>query len=145
FNWVVTHLFGPSFTDLLSGYRVMSRRFAKSFPAESSGFEIETELCVYALDLKLATTEVPLPYGERPKNSTSKLRTCRDGMRILFKIVMMYQALKPFHFLGLIALVLLALSLVLGAPIVLTYIETGLVPRFPTAILAASLMQLGFM
>jgi len=145
FNWIVARLFGESFTDILSGYRVVSRRFAKSFPALSSGFEIETELSIHALDLKLATLEIPLNYGARPGNSSSKLRTYRDGLRILFNIAMMYRALKPFRFFGVIALGLFSVSFVLGAPVVFTYIETGLVPRLPTAILAASIMQLGFM
>jgi len=145
FNWIVARLFGDSFTDILSGYRVMSRRFAKSFPASSSGFEIETELSIHALDLKLATVEIPLTYAERPANSTSKLKTYRDGIRILGKIVLMYRALKPFQFYGAIALGLFVLSLALGTPIILTYFDTGLVPRFPTAILAASIMQLSFM
>jgi glycosyltransferase involved in cell wall biosynthesis len=132
FNWIVARLFGNCFTDILSGYRVMSRRFAKSFPATSSGFEIETE-------------EIPLVYGERPGNSTSKLRTYRDGLRILGKIVMMFRALRPFRFYGAIAAALFAIALALGAPIVLGFVETGLVPRLPTAILATSIAQLGFL
>jgi glycosyltransferase involved in cell wall biosynthesis len=145
FNWIVAHLFGDGFTDILSGYRVVSRRFAKSFPAASSGFEIETELSVHALDLKLATTEIPLRYDERPQNSTSKLKTYRDGARILLNILRMYKALKPFRLYGAVFLALLALSFGLAAPVVLTYFETGLVPRLPTAVLAACIMQLGFM
>jgi glycosyltransferase involved in cell wall biosynthesis len=145
FNWFVAHLFGEGFTDILSGYRVVSRRFAKSFPAASSGFEIETELSIHALDLKLATAEIPLSYGERPENSVSKLKTYRDGARILTNIVMMYKTLQPFRFYGAIFLALSAVALGLAAPLVVTYFETGLVPRFPTAILAASIMQLGFM
>jgi hypothetical protein len=101
FNWIVTRLFGPGFTDILSGYRVVSRRFAKSFPAASSGFEIETELSVHALDLKLSTAELPLSYGERPKDSTSKLNTWRDGARILLTILAMYKAIRPLQFLAL--------------------------------------------
>jgi hypothetical protein len=123
----------------------MSRRFAKSFPAASSGFEIETELSVHALDLKLATAEIPLPYGERPENSKSKLNTYRDGARILFSILMMYRALRPFQFYGAIFFALFAVAIGLALPIGVTYVETGLVPRLPTAILAASLMQLAFM
>lgn len=145
FNVLVARLFGGGFTDILSGYRVMSRRFAKSFPAASSGFEIETELSVHALDLKLATVEIPLAYGERPEHSKSKLRTYRDGLRILAKIVMMYRALKPLHFYGGVALGLGALSLALGAPVLVEYLHTGLVPRLPTALLAAAIMQLGFL
>jgi glycosyltransferase involved in cell wall biosynthesis len=145
FNQLVAHLFGNGFTDILSGYRVMSRRFAKSFPAASSGFEIETELSVHALDLKLVTVEIPLVYGERPENSKSKLRTYRDGLRILAKIMMMYRALKPLQFYGSIALCLMALSVLLGIPVLVEYAHTGLVPRMPTALLAAAIMQLGFL
>ena len=145
FNLLVARLFGNGFTDILSGYRVMSRRFAKSFPAASSGFETETELSVHALDLKLVTVEIPLVYGERPENSKSKLRTYRDGLRILTKIVMMYRALKPLQFYGLIAAGLMALSIAIGTPVLIEYAHTGLVPRMPTALLAAAIMQLGFL
>jgi glycosyltransferase involved in cell wall biosynthesis len=142
FNLIVAYLFGSGFTDVLSGYRVVSRRFAKSFPAASAGFEIEAELSVHALDLKLATAEIALPYATRPANSTSKLRTFRDGTRILIMILQMYKALKPFQFFGVISLLLLLLALALGVPIIVTYIETGLVPRLPTAILSAAVVQL---
>ena len=145
FNQLVARLFGSGFTDILSGYRVMSRRFAKSFPAASSGFEIETELSVHALDLKLVTVELPLVYGERPENSKSKLRTYRDGLRILAKIVMMYRALKPLQFYGIIAIGLMLLSILIGTPVLIEYAHTGLVPRMPTALLAAAIMQLGFL
>jgi len=145
FNLLVARLFGNGFTDILSGYRVMSRRFAKSFPAASSGFETETELSVHALDLKLVTVEIPLVYGERPENSKSKLRTYRDGLRILAKIVMMYRALKPLQFYGLIAAGLMVLSVAIGTPVLIEYAHTGLVPRMPTALLAAAVMQLGFL
>jgi glycosyltransferase involved in cell wall biosynthesis len=145
FNLLVARLFGNGFTDILSGYRVMSRRFAKSFPAASSGFETETELSVHALDLKLVTVEIPLVYGERPENSKSKLRTYRDGLRILTKIVMMYRALKPLQFYGLIAAGLMVLSVAIGTPVLIEYAHTGLVPRMPTALLAAAIMQLGFL
>ncbi|GJE28427.1 glycosyltransferase family 2 protein [Methylobacterium organophilum] len=145
FNRIVEGLFGRGFTDILSGYRVLSRRFAKSFPATSSGFEIETELTVHALDLRLASAEIALPYGERPADSRSKLKTFRDGTRILLKIVRMYKALKPLRFFGLAAAGFGLASLALGLPVVATYLETGLVPRLPTAILAAALMQLAVM
>jgi hypothetical protein len=145
FNSIVARLFGPGFTDILSGYRVVSRRFAKSFPAASSGFEIETELSIHALDLKLATAETGLSYSERPHNSASKLKTFRDGIRILATILLMYKALKPFQFFGALCVVLALASLVAAAPVVATYLETGLVPRLPTAVLAASIMQLAFL
>ncbi len=145
FNKTVAMLFGDAFTDILSGYRAMSRRFVKSFPASSSGFETETELSIHALDLKLTTIEIPLPYGERPQGSTSKLKAYRDGMRIFLTIVMMYRALHPFQFYGIVALCLFTIALALGIPIFVTYLETGLVPRFPTAILAAGIVQIGFL
>ncbi|WP_325169973.1 glycosyltransferase family 2 protein [Methylobacterium sp. C25] len=145
FNGLVERLFGAGFTDILSGYRVVSRRFAKSFPATSSGFEIETELTVHALDLRLAAEEIPIAYGRRPADSRSKLNTYRDGAKILVKIVRMYKTLRPFRFFGFLAAGLASAALVLGLPIVTTYLEQGLVPRLPTAVLAAALMQLAFM
>ena len=145
FNRIVAHLFGEGFTDIFSGYRVVSRRFAKSFPATSSGFEIETELSVHALDLKLATAEIPLRYDERPANSVSKLKTYSDGARILVKILLMYKTLRPLPFFSAIFVALFLVSLALGAPVIITFVETGLVPRLPTAILAGGIMQLAFM
>jgi len=145
FNRITFAMFGSPFKDIFSGYRVFSRRFAKSFPAASSGFEIEAELTVHALDLKLRTDEVPLPYGRRPENSHSKLKTYRDGARILWTLVNMYRAVQPLRFYGLIASALALASLGLAAPIIQTYLETGLVPRFPTAILSAAVMQLAFL
>ncbi|MCZ8316481.1 glycosyltransferase family 2 protein [Phreatobacter sp.] len=145
FNRITTAMFASPFKDIFSGYRVFSRRFAKSFPASSSGFEIEAELTVHAIDLKLRTGEVPLPYGKRPENSHSKLKTYRDGARILWTLVNMYRAVQPLRFYGLIAGVLALASLGLAAPIIQTYLETGLVPRFPTAILSAAVMQLAFL
>jgi glycosyltransferase involved in cell wall biosynthesis len=145
FNLIVEKLFGQGFTDILSGYRVVSRRFAKSFPAASSGFEIETELSVHALDLKLATIEIALPYGVRPANSMSKLKTFRDGTKILFNIVRMYKALKPMQFFGLIFIALFSCAIGLALPVIITFWETGLVPRLPSAILATGMMQLAFL
>lgn len=142
FNRMVAKLFGDGFTDILSGYRAISRRFAKSFPTASGGFEIETELSVHALDLRLAVDEIPVRYGNRPENSTSKLSTFRDGFMILWTIAMMFRAVKPFKFFGVIGAGLALASVGLGAPLVVEFLETGLVPRFPTAILAASIMQL---
>jgi glycosyltransferase involved in cell wall biosynthesis len=145
FNKVIRELFGPGFTDVFSGYRVLSRRFAKSFPVTSSGFEIETELSVHALDLKIATREVPLPYGERPAGSVSKLRTYRDGLRILMTILLLIKELQPFRFYGSIAAMLLLFAVGLAAPLLQTYLQTGLVPRLPTAILATAIVQLAFL
>ncbi len=142
FNAITTKLFHSHFTDIFSGYRVFSRRFVKSFPASSAGFEIESELTVHALDLKLRTAEVPLPYGKRPENSVSKLNTYRDGLRILWMLLGMYRMVKPLNYYGAVAAVLALCSLLVGAPVIETWLETGLVPRFPTAIMAAAIAQL---
>lgn len=137
--------FGRSFSDILSGYRVFSRRFVKSFPALSTGFEIETELSVHALELRMPTAEVPTPYRARPAGSASKLRTYRDGFRILMMILDLFKEERPLAFFSIIAAGLALASVLLAAPIVVTYLETGLVPRFPTAILSTGLMILAFL
>lgn len=142
FNVITRVLFKSPFTDIFSGYRVFSRRFVKSFPATSSGFEIESELTVHALELRLRADEVPLPYGRRPENSFSKLKTYSDGLRILIMLIGMYRMVAPFRFYGAIAAVFALASIVLGIPIIQTYLATGLVPRFPTAILAAAIAQI---
>ena len=141
----VALLFRHGLIDMLSGYRVFSRRFVKSFPALASGFETETELTVHALELRMAIAEVRTPYKARPTGSQSKLRTYRDGMRILLTILTLFKAERPLIFFSLISAVLAMLSLGLGYPIVMTYLETGLVPRFPTAILATGMMQVAFL
>jgi glycosyltransferase involved in cell wall biosynthesis len=137
-------LFGRTSIDLLSGYRVMSRRMVKSFPAISSGFEIETELTIHALSLNLPMVEVDTPYRERPDESASKLSTYRDGVRILSTILMLTKEERPFFFFTALAALLTLLSLSLGVSVTLEFFETGLVERFPTAILAASIMLLAF-
>lgn len=142
---LVTGLFGDRVTDLLSGYRVFSRRFVKSFPALTAGFEIETELSVHALQLRMPVGEMPTGYGERPRGSASKLSTYRDGWRILRTIIMLVKEEKPFAFFSSLALLLALTALGLGVPVVVHYLQTGLVPRFPTAILAASIALLSFM
>ncbi|KAF1687511.1 glycosyl transferase [Pseudoxanthomonas broegbernensis] len=135
-------LFGDSFEDMLSGYRVFSRRYAKSFPAHASGFEIETELAVHALQLRMPVAEVPTAYGARPEGSASKLNTWRDGLRILGTIARLFKAERPLLFFSLFAGASLLLSVVLAAPLLATYLQTGLVPRFPTAILCSALALL---
>ncbi len=142
---MVATTFGKQFTDMLSGYRVFSRRFVKSFPALAKGFEIETELTVHALELRMKIAEVPAPYKERPEGSASKLNTLRDGVRILRTIVELIKEERPVWFFGGISLGLAILSLVLAAPVFAEYWQTGLVPRFPTAILSASIMLLAFL
>ena len=136
----IAWLFGPGFTDVLSGYRVFSRRFVKSFPAIAEGFEIETELTVHALELRMPVGEVLTPYRERPAGSESKLSTGRDGYRILKTILRLFQRERPFLLFGSASLVLAAAAVVVAFPLLLTYLETGLVPRFPTAILASAMM-----
>jgi glycosyltransferase involved in cell wall biosynthesis len=135
----VARLFGRRFTDMLSGYRVFSRRFVKSFPAQSRGFEIETELTVHALELGLPVAEVATPYRARPEGSTSKLRTFSDGWRIVRLIARLYKDERPFRFFGILAALFGIASLVLGTPVVIEFVQTGLVPRLPTAVLAAAL------
>jgi glycosyltransferase involved in cell wall biosynthesis len=135
-------LFGRNCTDILSGYRAFSRRFAKSFPVLSSGFEIETELTVHALEMCSPIGEVVTAYRERPAGSASKLKTYGDGLRILLTMVRLFSTERPFAFYGAIGLLLAATSVLLAIPIVETYMETGLVPRFPTAILSTGLMVL---
>lgn len=134
--------FGRTFTDILSGYRVFSRRFVKSFPALSAGFETETELSVHALELRMPITEVVTAYKARPAGSASKLRTYRDGFRILMMILNLFKEERPLAFFSIIAGALALVAVVLSYPVFITYIETGLVPRFPTAILSTGLMIL---
>jgi glycosyltransferase involved in cell wall biosynthesis len=141
----VASIFGNRFKDMLSGYRVFSRRFVKSFPAVSAGFETETELAVHALALRMPVAEVETPYGARPDGSVSKLRTFRDGFRILWMIGLLFKEEKPLAFFSLVFLLLALFSLILAAPVIYTFMETGLVPRFPTAILATGTMILAFL
>lgn len=142
---MVAMTFGRQFTDMLSGYRVFSRRFVKSFPALATGFEIETELTVHALELRMKTAELPTPYKERPEGSASKLNTLRDGVRILRTIAKLIKEERPIWFFGGIALALALLSVGLAAPLFTEYWRIGLVPRLPTATLTASIMLLAFL
>jgi len=137
---LVNTFFGKRVTDILSGYRVMSRRFVKSFPALSSGFEIETELTVHALDLRVPIAEVPTAYGARSAGTASKLSTWRDGWRILRTIGQLVKEERPFAFFTSIGGFLVLLSVVLAVPLFVTFFETGLVPRLPTAVLVTGLM-----
>ncbi len=140
FNGVVALLFGDRFSDIFSGYRVFSRRFVKSFPALSAGFEIETELTVHAIQLRMPVAEVATAYGGRVEGSASKLNTYRDGLKILRNIVLFTQHYRPLLFYGVIGGVLAAISLVFGYPVIREYFETGLVPRLPSAVLATGIM-----
>jgi glycosyltransferase involved in cell wall biosynthesis len=139
FTRLLSGLFGRSFTDIFSGYRVFSRRFVKSFPVLSEGFEIETEMSVHALELRMPVGEIETRYLARPEGSHSKLSTFRDGWRILKTIVTLYRIERPVLFFGGIGAILVAAALILAVPLVFTYLETGLVPRFPTAILATGM------
>ncbi|MGY3454337.1 glycosyltransferase family 2 protein [Bradyrhizobium sp. USDA 4353] len=143
-NWMLTsflaEVFGQAFKDILSGYRVFSRRFVKSFPVLSDGFEIETELTVHALELALPVAEIATPYYARPEGSVSKLNTWRDGFRILNTILKLYRSEKPLRFFTAIGLFLALVSIGFAIPIFVTFIETGLVPRLPTAVLSMGLM-----
>ena len=139
---MLAQLFGRSFSDILSGYRFFSRRFVKSFPVLSAGFEIETEISVHALELRMPVAERVTAYAARPEGSESKLSTYRDGWRILNTIVKLFRIERPLTFFGAIATALGLTALFLAVPLLLTYFETGLVPRFPTAILVTGMIIL---
>jgi len=136
-------IFGNSFSDMLSGYRIFSRRFVKSFPAHSTGFEIETELAVHALELRMPVAEISTAYRSRPEGSASKLNTYRDGVRILLMILRLFKVEKPLLFFSIGFAVCALASILLAVPVFETYVETGLVPRLPTALLCAALMLFG--
>ncbi len=142
---MVARIFGDQVEDMLSGYRAFSRRFVKSFPALSSGFEIETELTVHGLELGLPVAEVHAPYRDRPAGSSSKLNTVRDGLRILVAIVRLFMRERPLRVYGAVCVGLAAVSIGLAIPLFVTYAETGLVPRFPSAILSSAIMLLAFL
>jgi len=140
FTGLLSSLFGRSFSDIFSGYRVFSRRFVKSFPVLSAGFEIETEMSVHALELRMPVGEVVTSYGARPEGSASKLSTYRDGWRILKVMMNLFRIERPVLFFGSIAALLIVAAVILSVPLVLTYLDTGLVPRFPTAILVTGMV-----
>ncbi|WP_419727972.1 glycosyltransferase [Lichenicola sp.] len=139
---LVNTIFGKRLSDMLSGYRVFSRRFVKSFPALSAGFETETELTVHALELRMPIAELPTRYIERQEGSTSKLRTYRDGIRILRTIIVLMKQERPFAFFSVIGLVLLVAGLAFGVPVVLQFLATGRVPKLPSAVLAVGLVMI---
>src|SRR6478609_347721 len=137
---LLARIFGRSFSDILSGYRVFSRRFVKSFPVLSTGFEIETEISIHALELRMPVGEVATRYGARPEGSASKLSTYRDGWRILRLMLTLFRIERPVLYFGAIGGLLALTAIILAVPLVQTYLATGLVPRFPTAILATGLI-----
>ncbi len=139
FNRLYHVLFGRDFSDIMSGYRAFTNRFVKSFPAVSTGFEIETELSVHASRLMIPTVEIPLYYGRRPECSPSKLRTFRDGIRILFMFLTLLKETRPALLFGITSVVFLIAAIILAVPLFEVYLSTGLVPRFPTAILVTGL------
>ena len=145
FNRLYRALFGTGFTDILSGYRAFSRRFVKSFPAVSSGFEIETEMSVHASQLRLPVGEVEVSYGRRSDGSASKLRTVADGTNILRAMLVLLKENRPLAFFGAVAGAFFAVALVLGVPLAVTFAQTGLVPRLPTAVLATGLVLMGLL
>jgi glycosyltransferase involved in cell wall biosynthesis len=145
FTGLVALLFGKQFSDMLTGYRVFSRRFVKSFPALSKGFEIETELTVHSLELRMKTAEVPSKYVDRPEGSVSKLNTVKDGFKILRMVLQLIRNERPVLFYGSISAVLLIIGTAFGYPVVTEYLRTGLVPRLPSAVLASAIMMLGFL
>ncbi len=140
FTGLLSGLFGRSFSDIFSGYRVFSRRFVKSFPVLSSGFEIETEISVHALELRMPVGEIETAYAARPEGSQSKLSTYSDGWKILRTILTLYRIERPVLFYGMIGALLVALAVILAVPLVATYVHTGLVPRQPTAILVTGMI-----
>jgi len=142
---IVAAIFGNRVSDMLSGYRVFSRRFVKTFPALAAGFETETEFTVHALELRMAIGEVATAYRERPAGSASKLRTWSDGLRILRTIVVLVKEEKPLAFFGLAGAVLIGIGIGLGIPVVRQFLATGLVPRLPTAVLAMGFVLLSFL
>jgi len=148
-NWLLTGIvrwiFGDRFKDMLSGYRVFSRRYVKSFPSLANGFEIETELTVHALHLRMPIAEIETPYKDRPEGSTSKLSTFRDGFRILWMILKLIKNEKPIPFFSVIAGFFALSSVLLMLPILAEFLATGLVPRLPTAVLSMGMMILGFL
>jgi hypothetical protein len=141
----VSFIFGHGFTDTLSGYRAMSNRFVKSFPIMSQGFEIETEMTVHALQVGASYQEIETIYNSRPEGSESKLSTFKDGFRILKMILILFKEEKPFQFFGAFSLLFFVVSIILSIPVLITYVETGLVPRLPTAILSTGLIILAFL
>lgn len=148
-NWLLTsildRIFGSSFTDILSGYRVFSRRFVKSFPALSQGFEIETEISIHALELRMPIAEIVTRYAERPEGSVSKLSTYRDGMTILMTMIHLFRTERPIPFFSALAAVTMLIAFGLSEPLFITYLQTGLVPRLPTAVLVMGLTTLAIL
>ncbi len=137
-RWLIKVLYGFEYTDVMTGYRAFNREFAKTLPVLSPGFEIETELSIHAVDKNWRIVQVPIDYRDRPEGSESKLNTVSDGIKVLKMIFSLFKDYKPLGFFSLIALVFFVIGLVLGIPVIAEFAATGLVPRFPTAILAVA-------
>jgi hypothetical protein len=144
FNRIIRMLFGRTFTDVFSGYRVLSRRFVKSFPVRFTGFEIETELAAHTIEIGLPYAGVVTTYRPRNLESKTKLRTFPDGLRIMIAAILLFKEMRPLRFFTLIAAVLTTIALLLGAVVVEEFLTTGLVPRLPSAVLAASIQIVAF-
>jgi hypothetical protein len=144
FNFMLRVLFRSTFRDVFSGYRAFSRRFVKTFPVMSDGFDIEAELSIHSLTLAIPCVEIDSAYSARPPNSHSKLNTLKDGVKILVSIVRLLKETRPLFFFGIIFLLLFFLSIEISYPLAVTFIETGLVPRLPTAVLSTGMMVLSF-
>jgi hypothetical protein len=142
---LIASIFGKGLSDLFSGYRVFSRRFVKSFPALSAGFEIETEFTIHALELRMKVAELESPYKARPEGSVSKLNTIKDGLKVVRLITSFIKDERPFQYFSILSIILAVISIILAIPIFMEYLETGLVPRFPTAILCSALIILSFL
>ena len=144
-RWLINHLFKNKIKDIMTGYRAFSKEFVKGFPVLSKGFEIETEMTIHAVDKNFKLVEIPVEYRDRPKGSVSKLNTYSDGFKVLKMIATLFKEYKPFYFFGIVALILLILALVFGIPVVVEYFQTGLVPRFPTLIVACIFLVLSML
>ena len=144
-RWLINHLFKNKIKDIMTGYRAFSKEFVKGFPVLSKGFEIETEMTIHAVDKNFKLVEIPVDYRDRPEGSVSKLNTYSDGFKVLKMIATLFKEYKPFYFFGIVALILLILALVFGIPVVVEYFQTGLVPRFPTLIVACIFLVLSML
>lgn len=141
-RFMIKWIYGYGFDDVMTGYRAFSRAFVKTFPVLSEGFQIETELSIHAVDRRWRILDVPIEYRDRPAGSSSKLNTVSDGIKVIMAIASLFKNYRPLKFFSLVALAFALVGLVLGIPIIAEYAQTGLVPRFPTAILAAAFMFL---
>lgn len=142
-RWGINHLFRSDIKDIMTGYRAFSYEFVKTFPIFSEGFEIETEMTIHAVNYNMQVENVVVDYRDRPKGSVSKLNTYRDGFRVILKMLHLYKNYKPMHFFGLLCLLLILVAAILMAPVILVYLQTGLVPRFPTLIASGFIVLAG--